>query len=60
MGEVENAFLCYDLAIECDIINSQAHYHKGNGLKAIGEYNQALKCYDLAIQCDPANWNAHY
>lgn len=39
MGEVENAFLCYNLAIECDIIHSQAHYHKGNGLKAIGEYN---------------------
>ena len=55
MRRVDEAILCYDMAIAADASMTIAYLHKGGLFNRMERYEEALKCYELALHTQEKN-----
>ncbi|KAF4656772.1 Tetratricopeptide repeat protein 14 [Perkinsus chesapeaki] len=57
-GDLEEALVYYDSALELDPNHADALVAKGAALTSQGKYNEAIKCFDRALRVRPDHANA--
>jgi len=58
LGYIQEAFRCFDKAIELNPNLAQAWYNKGLALFSLGKINESLSCVNSALGINPKYENA--
>ena len=58
MGDIGEALMCFDRAIDLDKNYSLAYYNKGVLLMENRDYSPALECFTKTVEIDAKNENA--
>lgn len=48
----EEAIICYEKALECDLTLKESHCNKGRALSFLGRFSEAIESYEKAIELD--------
>lgn len=48
----EEAIICYEKALECDLTLKESHYNKGRALSFLRRFSDAIENYEKAIELD--------
>ncbi|MFA7072923.1 MAG: tetratricopeptide repeat protein, partial [Methanoculleus sp.] len=60
LGRYDEAFQCYDHALEIDPEYAGAWNNKGIALTKLSRYDEAIRCYDRALEIEPKDARAWF